>query len=87
MQNVLKLILAVHTVSTGSAANWKRILGIKMRKYFLENISIILKMGGFIILELRIQKLTIVAAQRRDAERHCEWFTAPLLKVNKMTSI
>ena len=39
------------------------------------------------ILEQRNQKLMFVAAQRPDTERHCEWFTAPLLKVNKMTSI
>ena len=39
------------------------------------------------ILEPRIQKLIFVAAQRRDTERHCEWFRASLFKVNKITSI
>jgi len=39
------------------------------------------------ILEPRIQKLVFAAAQRRDAERRCEWFTAPPSKVNKSTII
>jgi hypothetical protein len=86
MQNVLKFVLAVHTVSTGSAANWKQILGIKIKEYILENINIILKMCLW-FWNREFRKLVFVAAQIHNNERHCEWFTAPLLKVNKMTRI